>query len=83
MTDIYTNLGLIIISLVAIFLVLLWRLYKLKDAGEGDRDLIDMGFGTHTERWAFEARIVIGLIICFFMLLAGLLGLALELWVQH
>jgi len=79
MADIYTNLVLIIFSIIAISLTLLWRWYKLKDAGEGDHDLIDMGFGTHVERWAFEGRIILALIISFFMLVAGLLGLALNL----
>ena len=65
------NLGLIILSIIAIVFGVLWASYKLKDAKKGD--LIDIGFGTYVKYSAFEARVTIGLLLCFLVLLAGLL----------
>lgn len=61
-----------IMALFAIAFGVFWGWYKLKDAKEGD--MIDIGFGTHVEYWAFEMRLAIGLLVCFLVLLVGLLS---------
>jgi hypothetical protein len=66
------NLVIVIFSIIVILFGVFWAWFKLKDAEEDE--LIDIGFGTYVSYSAFEARVVIGLFICFFALLVGLVS---------
>jgi hypothetical protein len=65
------NLGITILSIIAILFTIFWARYKLKDIDEGD--LIDIGLGTYVERKSFEVRVTLALIIFFLALLVELL----------
>lgn len=66
------NVGIVILSIIAILFGVFWAWYKLKDAEEDD--LIDIGFETYVTYSAFEVRVAIGLLICLLVLLVGLLS---------